>query len=345
MGIIKKFIDKCLSVARLGAEWLNKLTTSIVEVARTESYVETVSPSQSDTLHKEIKNIDVKTIMHEYEAIVRWAIQELKLKNKHVKIGIDVTEDLTWAVHRFGNTRPSTHKGQHHIETWQYLNVAIVEPFFLPLMSIPYRQIDDLDTLVINLLEYVRTLPIIVDLILFDRGFYHSYLIDYLENCRGGKAWPFLIFVKKTNVVKDYIYQTDIFDWFDHTMKHSRDQSTWNPQTTLVVWKPDPEVHPDVAWPFVTNQKPTQRLLDTYPKRWGHETGFRVHDEARIKSKSNHPLIRFFYHLLGMVMVVLWRIQSVKKQHVIFKRYLKSVEHKYAELVLTPTRPPPIVVY
>ena len=345
MGVIKKFINKCLSLIRLGAEWLNKAVVSIVEAARTESYVETISPSQTDTLHKEIKYNDKKVFMHEYESVVRWAIPELKLKNKHVKIGIDVTEDLTWTEHGSWNTRPSTHKGQHNIESWQHLNVAIVEPFFLPLMSIPYRQIDDLDTLVIDLLRYVRTLPIIVDLVLFDRGFYHAYLIDYLENRREGKAWPFLIFVKKTDAVKDYIYQTDMFDWFDHTMKYQRDKSTWHPQTTIVVWKPDPEVYPDVAWPFATNQEPTQELLDSYPKRWGHETLFRVHDEARIKSKSSNPLIRFFYHLLSMVMVILWRVQSILKQHIVFKRYLKSVEHKYAELVLTPTKPPPIVVY
>jgi len=346
MGKITEFVVKCISgVITLGEDWWYRLSCAITEAGRTESYVETVSPSQADSLHKSIKAIDAQTMAHEFESIVRWAIPELKLRNKHVKLGVDVTEDLTWTEHGSCSTRPSTHKGQHHIESWQYLNIAIVEPFFLPLMSIPYRQIDDLDTLVIDLLKYVRTLPIIVDLVLFDRGFYHAHLIDYLENRRGGKAWPFLIFAKKTNAVKDYIYQTDILDWFDHTMKYSRDKSNWYPKTTLVVLKPDPKVHPDVAWPFATNQKPTQELLDSYPKRWGHETGFRVHDEARIKSKSSNPLIRFFYHLLSMVIIILWRIQSVRAHHVVFKRYLKSVEHKYAELILIPDRPPPIIVY
>lgn len=318
---------------------------SLVEAARTESYIETVSPSQADTLHKEIKSIDVKTMMREYEFIVRPSIEILDLKNKHVKLGIDVTEDLTWTEHGSWNTRPSTHKGQHYIESWQYLNISIVEPFFLPLMSIPYRQVDDLDTLVIDLLKYAKTLPIIIDLILFDRGFYHAYLIDYLENRRGKESWPFLIFAKKTDAVKDYIYQTNIFDWFDHTMEHSKDKSTWHPTTTIVVWKPDPEVHPGVAWPFATNQEPTQELLDDYPKRWNHETGFRVHDEAQIKSKSSNPLIRFFYHLLGMIMIILWRIQSIRKQHIVFKRFLKSVEYKYSEPVLIADQPPPIIIY
>jgi len=233
----------------------------------------------------------------------------------------------------------------HHIQTWQYLNISIVEPFFIPLMSVPYTQTDDLDALVIDLLKYVRTLPLIIDLVLFDRGFYHTHLIDFMENRRGKKPTPYLIFAKKTEAVKEYVYQTDHFDWFEHTMEYSKDKSKWYPKTTLVIWKPDPIVHPDVAWPFATNQEPTQELIDVYPERWGHESEFRVHDEGHMKSKSSHPLIRFFYHLLGMVLIILWRIQSIRKEHIVFKRYLKFVESKYKELIITEDPPPPIISY
>jgi hypothetical protein len=345
MGKIKDFVDKCLSLWRLGKEWGNKLMASLSEAGRTESYVETVSPTQSDTLHKAIKAIDAQTIAHEFESVVRWALPVLGLKGKHVKLGVDVTEDPTWTKNGFGNVRPSTHKGMHHIETWQYVSIAIVEPFFFPLMSLPYRQTDDLDTLVISLLKYVKTLPFIIDMVLFDRGFYHAHLIDYMENHRGGNPVNYLIFTPRTNAVKRYIEQTEHFEWFDHTMDHSKDKSVWHPKTTLVVWKPDPEVHPDVAWPFATNQEPTQGLVDAFPKRWNHETGFRVHDEGHIKSKSSNPLIRFFYHLLGMIFVILWRIQSVKKRHVVYKSFLKAVERKYREMVMFPDPPPDIIIY
>lgn len=345
MGIIKRFIDKCLSLWSLGSEWLNKLTCSITEAGRTESYVETVSPTQSDTLHKAIKSIDAQTMVHEFENMVRWALPILGLKGQHVKLGVDVTEDPTWTQNGFGNVRPSTHKGMHHILTWQTVSIAIVEPFFVPLMSLPYRQTDDLDTLVISLLKYVKTLPIIIDMVLFDRGFYHAHLIDYMENRRGKNPTPYLIFAPRTSAIKKYIDQTDHFQWFDHTMEHSKDKSVWHPRTILVVWKPDPEVHPDVAWPFATNQEPKQELMDTFPKRWNHETGFRVHDEGHIKSKSSNPLIRFFYHLLGMLLVILWRIQSITARHVVYKRFLKSVESKYREKIIFEDPPPSIVIY
>lgn len=345
MGIIKNFINKCLSLLRLGHEWMNKLTCSVIEAGRTESYIETVSPSQADTVHKEIKNVNAQTFAHEFESIVRWGLPLLDLKGKHVKVGIDVTEDSTWTEFGAQNTRPSTHKGMHHIKTWQYLNISIVEPFFVPLMSVPYRQTDNLDSLTISLIKYAKTLPIIIDLFLFDRGFYIAHLIDFMENRRGKQPVPYLIFVRKTDAVKEYIYQTKYFDYFDHVMEYSKDKSKWHPQTKIVVWKPDPIVHPDVAWPFATNQDPTIETLDKYPKRWGHETLFRVHDEARIKSKSSNPLIRFFYHILGMVLIILWRIQSIRKKPIVFKRYLKFAERKYSELVIFPDPPPPIISY
>jgi len=58
------------------------------------------------------------------------------------------------------------------------------------------------------------------------------------------------------------------------------------------------------------------------------ETGFRVHDEARIKSKSLNLQIRFFYHLLGMLLIILWRLQR-DRRIIVFKRYLKWLEYKH----------------
>jgi hypothetical protein len=121
--------------------------------------------------------------MHEFENVVRFAIAKLKLKNKRIKIVFDTTEEVTWTKYNF-NLRPSVY--DKPLYCWNILNVSLVEPEFLPLMSIPYRQIDNLDLLVIDLLKYIKTLPIIVDLILFDRGFFHAHLIDYMNNKKGG---------------------------------------------------------------------------------------------------------------------------------------------------------------
>jgi len=325
MSIIQTFVNKCLSVAYLGENWNNKLIQSIIEAGRTISYVETTNPTQADKFHIAIKESDNKTFMHEFEKIVRFAIAKLNLKR--VKIAFDTTEDLTWSK---GNYNNRTSVYEHPLLSWQYLNVSIVEPCFIPLMSIPYRQIDDLDSLVIDLLNYIKTLPIIVDLILFDRGFYHAHLIDYLNGNKRGYSWPYLMLVPEREAQKNYIQQTRdtglMFASYKHIFNYKKDKSSWHPYTTIMIKIVDEKT----AWCYATNKKPSLNLCLEYPKRWNIETGFRVHDETKIKSKSSYLRIRFFYHLLGMLLIVLWRLQNII-EYLVFKRFLKRIEYFYAD--------------
>lgn len=204
MKTIKAFIQKSLSVFRFGKEWLQRLLGSLADAARSISYIETVAPSKADTLHKEIKHTDEATIKRAFELSLREILPHLHLG--HIMVAIDVTEDSYWGKFGSFNTRASAH--EKHNESWQYVNLSIVDPYFIPLMSLPYRQTDLLDELVIDLLNYLRTLNLQVKIVLFDRGFYHWHLIDFLENQQGKKPWPYLIFVPKNEVMKTFIEQT-----------------------------------------------------------------------------------------------------------------------------------------
>lgn len=334
MNLLKKFIDKCLLLSKFNDEWNNKLISGIIEAGRTVSYVETTNPTQSDTLHLAIKRGDSKTFMREYECNVRSAIAELKLK--HVKIGFDTTEDVTW-IKQGSDLRPSVYN--QPLMSWMFLNVSIIDPIYLPLMSVPYRQIDDLDKLVIDLLNYIKTLPITVDLIVLDRGFYHAHLIDYLNGKRREYSYPYLILVPERKAQKKYIQQTRDANLFlasyKHNFKHRKDKSCWKTSATIAVRIVDDKI----AWCYATNQKVTLKLVMNYPKRWMMETGFRVHDEARIKSKSKNLFIRFFYHLVSMLLIVLWKLNN-KIKAVVFKRFLKQIEEYYTFKIKELLAPP-----
>lgn len=337
MTLLSMFTNKCLSLLRMGKNWFSRLLGGIVEAARTISYVETVNPKQSDTLHKEIKWSDVQLFKKEFEKSVRKGIKALRLGI--VKVGIDVTEEPYWGKEGFENTRTKVHEKSD--ESWQYVNLAIVEPKFVPLMSLPYRQIDDLDNLVIDLLEYLRTLPLRVNLVLFDRGFYHWKLIDYLENRLGGRPWPYLIFVPKNDAMKTYIKATEgKLGVFIHEGSHCKDKTKWHPRTKIIICKgigKDKNGKP-IDWCFASNQRASLNLVWIYRKRWNIETGFRIHDEARIKSKSSNPLIRYFYHLVGMLIILMWRLYNYFEPYIVFKRYLKYLEVRYVEAI---KQPPP----
>lgn len=336
MSLITKFINKSLSLLRLGKNWFSRIIASIVEAGRTNSYVETTNPSQADSLHQSIKWIDGQILKHEFEQSVRLALKHLRFGK--VKVAIDVTEDPYWGKNGAYNTRAKVHVKSD--ESWQYINLAIVVPHFIPLMSIPYRQIDDLDDLVIDLLSYLRTLPLNVGLVLFDRGFYHANLIDYLENRRGKQPWLYLMLVPKTPAVKKYLASTKKFGRYLHEFNYSKDKSYWKPTTTIVICKGVGKTKQGkpIDWCFATNQRGTLSLVWKYKKRWNIETGFRIQDEAMIKSKSFHPLIRYFYHLVSMLIILMWRIRNKIKQHIVFKRFLKCLEMHYVQAV---DKPPP----
>lgn len=326
-NIIKIFSNKCLSLSYLGDNWNNKLMQSVIEAGRTISYVETLNPSMTDKFHLSIKNSDKRLFMREFEKIVQFAIAKLKLGK--VKIAFDTTEDLTWIKEGY-NLRPSVY--EHSLLCWNYLNVSIVEPYFIPLMSISYTMLDNLDGLVIDLLNYVKSLRLNVNLILFDRGFYHGHLINYMEN----ENFPYLMLIPKKGLIKDFADKTANFDYLEHLIKYNKDSSRWKVKTIIITRRVDDKT----CWCYATNQKPDLLLTREYSKRWNIETGFSVHDEARIKSKSKNSLIRFFYHLIGMLLVILWRLQNNVKYYV-FKRYLKFIEYQFYSVEIKKLMPPP----
>jgi len=326
-NVVKTFSNKCLSLSYLGENWNNSLMQSIIEAGRTISYIETLNPEKADKFHLSIKGSDKRLFMREFEKVVRFAIAKLKLKR--VKIAFDTTEDLTWIKEGY-HLRPSVY--EHQLLCWNYLNVSIVEPEFFPLMSVPYTMFDNLDNLVIDLLNYVKTLPFTVELILFDRGFYHTHLIDYLEN----KDWNYLMLVPENKKVKEYIGQTDSFNFFRHEFKYKKEKSSWKISTAIIVRRIDDKT----CWCYATNQKPCLFLVRQYSKRWNIETGFRIHDEARIKSKSRNSLIRFFCHLMGMLLIILWRLQNIVN-HYVFKRFLKLLEYQFYSKEIKELMAPP----
>lgn len=316
----------------MGKEWLYRLYGTLSEAARTQSYIETTSPTQADTLHKAIKEVDIDCLCQGYETRVRKCLSYLCFGR--VKVAFDTTEDPYWGRNGGSNSRASV--DEKSAESWQFINLAIVEPYFVPLMSLPYRQIDNLDDLIIDLLRYLQTLPLKVDLVLFDRGFYHAHLIDYME----AQKIPYLIFVPKTDAVKRYLYQsTATLNSFRHEMSYTFEKSTWKSTTTIVICKGGvkDKLGNDLDWCFATNQKPSLSLVAEYKKRWNIETGFRIHDEAKIKTKSSNMVIRFFYHILGMLFVMVWRVQRARLRFaVVFKRFLKEIETQYLVLVIKP---------
>lgn len=315
------------------------MCADLAEAGRTVSYVETIS-NKADTLHKYTSFSDERSIKSAYELSIRSILKILKI-NK-VELAIDGKKDLYYGKKAGLNARNIKH--EHGAEqAWEYIVLSIVYPCKMPLMAIRYSQGEDLANICKELLEYAKSLPINIKKVLFDRGFYNAHLIDYLESNNGKNPLPYLILARRDTAIKRYIDETkDNLGIFHHQFHYKRKKSSWKPHTTIVVCKnagkrKDGSYYDMI---FATNLNPSRRLLEQYRRRWNIETGFRIMEEAKIKTKSNNPLVRLFYFLLRALFTVIWLVDSVLRIHRSFKSYLRLVERELRKFEVF--KPPPI---
>ena len=302
---------------------LNELASAMIEAGRTISYVETVS-NKADTLHRNIKNNSERDLKKAFELNTRKAISRMGLGR--VTLAVDGTNELYYGKNGKLNVRQIKYDNGTG-EAFSYIVLSVVEPRPLPLMAIPYKQGDDQTKIVKELLDYARTLKITIKHVLFDRGFYIGELISYLSSER----IKYLIFVPENKAIKKYIEQTDKIDSFLHEIKWNKYQSWWKTTTRIVIIQSEYFNRKkgewlDCHWCFATNLRQSLDLIAKYKKRWQIETDFRVHDEARIKSKNNEYIIRYFYFLTSLVLMANWQVNRILHPEICFKRYLKQLQ-------------------
>ena len=328
MSILKKFVEKTINIFGKLKVKVKKIISSMVEAARTISYVETVS-NKADTLHRRVKENTEQDLKRAFEFNTRKAIGRMGLGR--CTLAADTTAELYFGKNGKLNVRQKKfEKGTD--EAFTYVVLSVVEPRPLPLMALPYRQGDDLTAIVKKLLNYARSLPITIQCVLFDRGFYIGDLISYLSS----EKIRYLIFVPQNEAMKKYIFQTDNIASFYHTIKYNKRKSYWKVQTKIVVIKSryfDKKKNKweDCYWCFATNLRQSLYLISKYKQRWQIETDFRVHDEARIKTKSNEPIVRYFYFLTSLILLSNWEVNRILHPKVCFKKYLKNVQEEFED--------------
>jgi len=317
---ITKILNKLFDKFRVNPK---EVAAPIVEASRTISYVETIS-DKADTLHRHIKSNSERDLKKAFQFNTKQAISRMGLGR--VILAFDTTKELYYGNNGGRNVRGIKYdKGTD--TAFEYLVLSIIEPRPLPLMAIPYKQGDDITQLVKELLEYARTMRIIITHILFDRGFYIGDLISYLSSER----IKYLIFVPQNSVMKEFIEQTELIKSFEHTIKYNKHMSWWKAPTKIVIIKDKyfsrkEKEWKDCYWCFATNLREHLNLIMKYKKRWQIETDFRVHDEARIKSKSNELIVRYFYFMTSLVLMANWEVNRIAHPEVCFKKYLKQLQ-------------------
>ena len=285
------------------------------EAASRNTYIETIS-NKADSLHYNIAKGYVEYSNEEFYCLV-----ENKIKKLHLGV-VDIIVDITTENFYGKSTGFYLHNwtGEGGVQAkYHYLVAGIlfrnkIYPFYVAILPIGSFKSKYLG----KICDLCSKLKLKVKLMKLDRGFYSGEIIDELEL----KGMNYLIFAKKSDLFRYMLESTNKSVVVKHEIKYKKGKSSHKAETDIVLAK---DVY-DYDWCFATNTflRDARKYVELYMKRWNIETMFRVHDEARIKSKSTNPLIRLFYFIVSMLLLFIWNLGF--KEKYTFKKFIINLE-------------------
>ncbi len=277
------------------------------QAARFDTYLETVNSRNlpnADTMHYRItQDTDISSTLKAFLSITKNCLK--RLKGRKAVLIIDYTDEPF-----FGKTRNEWVHGYRPAKgsrgCYKFLAASIIvdeQRYFV--YAKPINEISDESFEILQILATVELMGIRIKVVLMDRGISRSSENIAVLTDAGVK---YLGLYAKYKNVKKIIRDTK------HKYINRKFEIKGVP-TRLVLGKLD------IHWTFVTNMELSEldKYIKLYKKRWNIETGFRVHDEARIKTKSIDIRVRYFLFIVAMLLYNVWKHLDTQ---ISFKRFV-----------------------
>ena len=287
----------------------------ILEASSHDTYIETIS-NKADSLHYNIAKGYVEYSNKEFYNAVKNKIKKLHLGA--VDIIVDITSENFYGestgLYLHNWTGEKGVQAKYHFLVAGILFRNKIYPFYVAILPIGTFKSDYIG----RICDLCNEMRLKVKLVKLDRGFYSGEVIDELEL----KGMNYLIFAKKSSLFRCMLEGTEKSVIVKHEIKYKKDKSSHKAETGIALVK-----NVDgYDWVFATSVflHDARKYVELYRTRWNIETMFRVHDEARIKSKSINPLIRLFYFMVSMLLLFIWNL-SFKEKYT-FKKFVINLE-------------------
>ncbi len=295
----------------------------LLKAAMANTYLETVG-ERADSIHLAIKSVPMSYVYTEYVRSLHVLGPRTGFGSHNAVIAFDHTDEDFYG--ELEDTWLHSWTGEHGVTgKFRFLTCSLVSgdmPQRIPLLSIPVHIGYNIARDVTFCLELVRPLFKSIRLCLFDRGFYSNELMIALNEA----SVPYLIFVPKNGAVKKALSPMRSGDMrtVEHEFSLNRDRTVIRSSTTYALLRQIyvKRLERCMDWCFATNQQEIDLdgIVQTYRERWNIETGFRIQDEATIKSKSKDVRIRFFLFAYEQFLQLLWSV--LFREEVSFKGFV-----------------------
>ncbi len=288
-----------------------------ISVEESSAQLNTLKKAPSpDATQYHFKKNDAKTLQYQLDSLLQANVTTLKKRrvlSRTRDVAIDFHE-VPW----YGKLYSWIVGGKHGRGTSYFVRFATLEIVEegerLCLMAIPVTQFKSKEQAVEELLDFAVKIGIRIHRLYFDRAFPGRPVIRMVE--KFGINW--MAALSKNDKVYAAIKDAHINGGFvrEYEMGTKNDNVTFN----LVLLKSkkysDPKAKViDRYNAFATNipveEDERERVIKTYRKRWGIETGYRVKKEFRIKTSTRVYSMKILFFFLSVVMYNFWVILNI----------------------------------
>jgi putative transposase len=209
--------------------------------------------------------------------------------------------------------RSQAKAGTHNFHAYASAYVVFQgQRFTIALTPVAYGE--KMKPIVHRLLTLIRKTCVRPGLLLLDRGFYSIEVIRYLQRARV----PFLMpAVGRGRKPKEGEPLTGIralqkwksSGWTQHTLVSGKDKATVSICVHCGNYNGQRKKRGRYAWVYAYwgfQPNSTRWMKDTYRSRFGIETSYRQLNEARIKTCTRNPEVRFFFIALALILRNVW---------------------------------------
>lgn len=318
---IVDFIKKNFSMAK-NSVWRGQDFAKLLKGAASHStYVEIIKSEDlpdPDTLHIRIHDTGLNQLHSTFIELTEKNVK--KLKNKKVILIIDETHEPFYG--KSNSIYIHTYKPKKGCNgSFKFLTAFILagdEKYFVD--SIPLSLFSNETKEVERILDRVKEMKLRIEVVLMDRWFANSLVIRLLKRYK----LKYLMLCKKDQRIQRILLNVKDCTRMSYYIN--------NIKTTLIVKKTE-----DCDWTFFTNLDfyHLVKYIKVYKKRWNIETGFRVQDEARIKTKSLDIRVRYFLFLIAVLLYNVWKKLREVGVQMQFKRFLIKISDVVEEYWIT----------
>jgi putative transposase len=184
--------------------------------------------------------------------------------------------------------------------------------FTVALTPVAYGE--KMKVIVQRLLTLARQTCIRPSLLLLDRGFYSIDVIRYLQRARVPFLMPAVARGRKpaegepaTGIRAFQLWKSG--GWGRHTLVTGKEKATVSICVHCGNHRGQRKKRGRFAWVYAywgIRPRSTRWVKDTYRSRFGIETSYRQLNEARIKTCTRNPVVRFFFIALALILRNVW---------------------------------------